>query len=112
MNVGSRNRKIVIERRVPGVDGANQELDLWERVCERWGRPLGKTGMAAIRSMEPGVQAAPVMYSWEVNYDPDKYTTGMRVNYKGQIFDIKEIRHDISNREWTHLICEIGTSHG
>lgn len=112
MNVGQRNRRIVIEAPTGEVDGANQPTGTYSRVCERWGRILGKTGMATIRSAEAGVPAIPGMYSWEVKFDPDLYTTAMRVNYKGVYFDIKELRHDFANREWTHLVCEMGANHG
>lgn len=112
MNVGQRNRRIIIERPSGAVDGANQPIDDYVRVCARWARPMGKTGMATIRGAESGVPAAPGLYSWDVKFDPDLYDTSMRVNYKGTYFDIKEIRHDYNNREWTHLVCETGVSHG
>lgn len=112
MNVGKRNRRIVIERPSGAVDGANQPTGAFVRVCSRWAAPLGKTGMATIRGAESGVPVTPNMYSWDVMFEPDLYDTSMRVNYKGRYFDIKDIRHDFSKREWTHLVCELGGNNG
>jgi head-tail adaptor len=112
MNVRKRNRRIDIERPTGAVDGANQPTGTYSRVCSRWARVLGKTGMATIRGAEQGIPVAPGMYSWEVMFEPDRFDVGMRVNYKGRYFDIKELRHDFADREWTHLVCELGGNNG
>jgi SPP1 family predicted phage head-tail adaptor len=112
MKMGDLNRRIVIERPTGDVDGANQPTGTWERVASRWARPLGKTGMATIRDSGEGLSGAPGMYSWRIKFTPDLFDAGMRVNYKGRYFDIREIRHDFAHREWTDLVCESGVSHG
>jgi head-tail adaptor len=111
-NKRKRNRRIDIERPSGELDGANQPTGTYVRVVSRWGYVLGKTGMATIRGAEGGIPAAPGMYSWEVQFDPEVYDTSMRVNYKGRYFDIKEIRHDFAGREYTHLVCELGANNG
>ena len=111
-NVGNRTRRILIERRTGAADAANQPIDAWEPVMGRWGRPLTATGMSAVRAAEQGVQASPGRYSWEIAFTPEGIDVGMRVNYKGVIFDIRDIRHDYANRDYTHLVCEQGGNNG
>lgn len=108
---GELNRRIIIERPSGAVDAANQPTGAYVRVATRWARPLGKTGMATIRDAQPGIQVAPGMYSWRIRFD-ESFDTGMRVNYKGRYFDIKEIRHDFAGREYTDLVCEYGANNG
>lgn len=108
---GERNRLISIEKLVPGKDAVNQPIEVWTLHKQRWARPLGNTGMATIRSAEQGVQVAPGKYSWRCNFHLDS-TEAMRVVYKGMIFDIKEIRHDLHRRQWTDLVCETGGNRG
>lgn len=105
-NIGERNRLIHIMRRVAGKDAANQPLDGLTFVMRRWGKPLTATGMASVRASIEGVPAAPVRYSWRINYTPEGIDTGMVVDYKGTLFDIVEVRHDHGGRNHTDLVCE------
>lgn len=111
-NVGERTRLLTISKRTGAVDAANQPIDAWEFVAKRWGRPLTSSGMSAVRAAEQGVQASPGRYSWRINYTPDLFDVGMRAEYKGIIFDIKELRHDHAAREYTDLVCETGGNNG
>jgi SPP1 family predicted phage head-tail adaptor len=110
-DAGSRNRKIQIQRKAEGFDAANQEVTGWVPFLDRWARPLTATGMAAVRAADTGVPMTPGRYSWRINYTPS-ITEGMRVNYKGMTFDIRDIRHDLANREYTDLVCESGGNDG
>lgn len=111
-NVGERTRRIEIERRLMTVDAANQPIDAWELVMRRWGRPLTSTGMSAVRAAEQGVPVALGRYSWDIRFTPVGIDVGMRINYKGTFFDIRDIRHDYANRAHTHLVCEQGGNNG
>jgi phage head-tail adaptor, putative, SPP1 family len=111
-NVGERNRFLHVEKRSSGVDAANQPIDVWELVMKRWGKPLTSPGMSAVRAAENGVNASPARYSWRINFTPNGIDVGMRVNYKGVIFDILDIRHDYATREYTDLVCEQGGNNG
>lgn len=111
-NVGERNRLLVIEKRSGAKDSANQPIDDWEFVMQRWGKPLTARGMSAVRSAEQGVALAPSRYSWNICYTPTGIDTGMRANFKGTFFNILDIRHDHANQEYTDLVCEQGASNG
>lgn len=110
-NRGERNRKLRIRKRAAGFDEANQPIDVWQDVMTRWGQAKTSTGMAAIRSAEQGIPAAPVRYSWRINYTPVGIDVGMvAVDPLGVIYAIQEIRHDAATREYTDLVCDQGAS--
>lgn len=111
-NRGERTRLIEIEKRTDGKDAANQPLDVWVFVMRRWGKPLTASGLSAVRSAEEGVPVTPGRYSWRINYTPTGIDVGMRANYKGTFFDIRDIRHDFATKEYTDLVCEQGGSDG
>ena len=111
-NRGERNRLIHIEKRVAGKDAANQPIDAWQFVMRRWSKPLTATGMAAVRAAESGVPATPTRYSFRINYTPTGINEGYRVNDHGVFYDIRDIRHDHANREYTDLVCEHGGNNG
>lgn len=110
-DLGKRNRLVLIEKREDGVNAMNQPSDTWETAYERWGRPMTKTGMSVINSIQEGINANAVPYSWEISYTPG-IDVGMRVNHKGTIYDIIDIRHDEQAREYTHLVCNFGGNRG
>ncbi len=111
-NRGERNRLLVIEKLTDAVDEANQPIGGWAFVMRRWGKPLTATGMASVRGSVAGIAAAPVRYSWRINYTPTGIDTGMRAVYRGAIFNIQEVRHDHGGREYTDLVCEEGGNNG
>lgn len=111
-NIGDRNRKLIIKRRVGGVDDANQPIDEFVEVMRRWGKPLTASGMSSVRASIEGVNVAPVRYSWRINYTPEGIDTGMIAEYQGIVFDIQEVRHDHGGREYTDLVCEQGANNG
>lgn len=116
---GSLNRRLRIERRVTGTDAAGQPLDSWEMVDEVWARPIGQTGMGAIRQggLQENIESSINAYSWRIRYR-DGFDAGMRALEVrngvpfGMPFDIKLVRMDLELREWTDLVCEQGGSAG
>lgn len=111
-NAGERTCLVTIERHAPGVDAANQPVDVWEFVMKRWARPLTASGMSAVRAAEQGVPAVLGRYSWRINFTPQGIDVGMRLNYKGTIFDISDVRHDYANKGYTDIVCEQGGNRG
>ena len=109
---GDRNRLISIEKLTGAVDGANQEIEAWQFVIKRWARILTATGMAAVRSSQQGIPLVPGRYSFRINYTPTGINEGYRVNDHGVFYDIRDIRHDHANREYTDLVCEHGGNNG
>jgi SPP1 family predicted phage head-tail adaptor len=110
---GEYTRKIKIAERGVEVDALNQPLDAWTIKFQLWSKPRSKTGMSSVRAAEAGINASPTLYSFRINYRPTGITTAMRVeDGDGNLFDIREIIHDIANHEWTDLVCETGGNNG
>lgn len=110
MRAGALNRRITIQQRDTGVDAAGQPLQTWSDFAKVWTFPVGKTGLLVLK--EAGeVPLAVKQYSLRIRYRED-INEGMRVVYRGYIFDIKQVRMDFSGREWADLICEQGGNNG
>jgi len=115
IGAGELNRLIAIEGRTGATDEANQEIDDWSVVPglgALWARPMTPNGMSTIGGGATGVPAAMSRYSWRIRYRPVGIDVGMRVNYKGQLFDIVDIKHDLDRRDWTDLVCTTGANNG
>lgn len=109
---GSLTRKLQIEQRSDEKDAANQPLDNWIPFGRPvWGRPVGPNGMTVVRASHDGVPIAPGRYSWRIRFKPT-VTADMRVNYKGLIFSIVDVRNDFAEKEYTDLVCELGGNNG
>lgn len=109
---GQFNCRIVIEKRTGAVDAANQPLDDWTPVMSRWAKPLTASGMSVVRGSVDGVEVSPTKYSWRIRYQPSGIDVGMRLNYKGFIGDILDVRHDFAGRQWTDIVCQVGGKNG
>lgn len=110
---GEYTRKITIKERGVEVDAANQPIDSWTIKFRLWSKPRSKTGMSSVRAAEAGIAASPTLYSFRIKYRPTGITTAMRIeDNDGNIFDIREIIHDIAEHEWTDLVSETGGNNG
>lgn len=109
MKAGDLNRSITVEVRGGGVDAAGQEVQTWTTFTTLWANVKGATGMASIRQSAPedGVARELNGYSFRIRYRTD-ITPGMRVSFAGDVFDIKQVRHDYAGRVWTDLVAEAG----
>lgn len=78
-----------------------------------WANAMGASGMASIRqsSSQDGVARSLNSYSFRIRYRP-AVTADMRLVCGGEIFDIKQVRHDLAERLWTDLVCEQGADDG
>lgn len=108
MKAGTLNRRIRIERRVAGSDAAGQPIDTWELVAEVWANVKGQTGLGAVKDMQGDIAVSISRYSMRIRFR-EGLDAGMRVIYAGQTFDVKQVRMDFERREWTDLVCEVGS---
>lgn len=112
MQAGNLNRKITIQRRTQTQDAAGQPVDAWVDVVKPWAWVKTQTGMGALRNSQDGsVAMSLVAYSFRIRYRPS-VTDDMRVIYGGLYFDIKQVRHDLADHEWTDIVCEEGGNDG
>lgn len=110
---GRLNRRITIQQRGPGQDEAGQPIDGWAVVARPWAWIKGQTGMGLGRQMagDGTVATSLDVYSFRIRYRPS-ITASMRVHHSGNVYDIKQVRHDLAGREWTDLVCELGGNDG
>lgn len=107
---GKLNRRITIQRRDSGQDGAGQPVQTWTDVATVRAQPAGDTGLSTIRAS--GDLPAPIKrYSFRIRYR-EGLDEGMRVVYGGHNFDIKTVRMDFAGKQWTDLVCELGANDG
>lgn len=110
-NIGERNRLLRIDALTGTVDEANQPIEQWTEIMTRWGKPLTASGMSIVKGGAQGVDAPIGRYSWRINYTPS-ITTANRARWKGMIFDIVDVRHDIGGQEYTDLVCNENANNG
>ncbi len=103
---GKLNRLITVFQQTDKQDVTGQPLEEWFEFTKLWAWPKTQTGMGVTRNAS-NVAASINAYSFRVRYRTD-ITDAMRVSYGGLIFDIKQVRHDIENLEWTDLVCQQG----
>ena len=112
MEAGRLNRRIVIQKRTQVQDETGQATDAWVDVVKLWAWVKTQTGMGSLRNDQAGsVSMSLVAYSFRIRYRPS-VTDDMRVVYGGLNFDIKQVRHDLADHDWTDLVCEEGGNAG
>jgi SPP1 family predicted phage head-tail adaptor len=113
VKAGDLNRQIVIQSRDTGEDAAGQPVDTWTTLATVWANIAGATGMGSIRqsAVREGVAVELNSYSFRIRYRTD-VDAAKRVVFDGQNYDVKQVRHDKANREWTDLVAELGGNDG
>lgn len=103
---GDLNRQITIRKRAAGVDALNRPNGAYATFATVWASPRTQTGMGRI--VNEGVSATLGAYSWRIRYRTD-ITLDMIVTYEGQDFAIVDIKQDFAGKDWTDLVCSLGT---
>lgn len=109
---GDLNRLILIEARDLTVDDLNQQVDGWVPWTTKWANIKAPSGMSQIKGSQQGLVVAVNSYSFRIRYTPDILNTAMRINLDGQLFDIQSVTHDLANREYTDIVCQLGANNG
>lgn len=113
MEIGSLNRRIVIQSRDSGEDAAGQPVQTWTTLATVWANIKGATGMGSIRQSanRDGVAVELNSYSFRIRYRTD-VDAAKRVVFGGLNYDVKQVRHDLAGKEWTDLVAELGGNDG
>jgi SPP1 family predicted phage head-tail adaptor len=61
--------------------------------------------------MQADVSAPVKAYSFRITFR-EAVDESWRVLRGTTVYDIKAVRQDLTNREWTDLVCEVGGSNG
>ena len=115
IDAGSLNCLVDVQVASDAVDASNQPVPGWAphpTHPKAWAKVMTASGMSAVRAAEGGVPIAPTKYSFAVRYRPTVFNNAMRIVYKGVAYDIRDVRHNHSARDWTFLVCETGGNAG
>ena len=106
---GKRNRLIEIQVRSEDLDESNYPVEVWTTLKKKWVWIKTQTGMGSLRSdLTEGVATG---YSFRGTFDLS-IVQGMRVVYKGQIFEISSVQHDMATRDYSDIVVKLGAGHG
>ncbi|MCX5592028.1 phage head closure protein [Alcaligenes endophyticus] len=111
---GLLNRRIIIQQREGVQDAAGQPTTAWVTVATAWAWIKGPTGMAVAKGGLLGqstVDDAVSPYSFRIRYRVG-VKKGMRVVLRGEVYEVREVRHDQEGAEWTDLVCKHGVKNG
>jgi SPP1 family predicted phage head-tail adaptor len=103
-NIGEYNRFVTISTRNTARDGLNQPLDGLVPLFSCWAKVRGQSGMGVIKT--GNVDVAVDRNSWRLLGFRPNVTTAMVLVYNGELHDIKAVRLDRANKEYTDLVCE------
>ena len=110
LHAGKLNRKITVQYRARAFDAAGQLLEDWQDICIVWAWVKSQSGVSAAPTAD-GVGRDITRYSFRVRYNP-RIKADMRIIYQGEIFEIREVLHDISGHEYTDLLAYYGGANG
>lgn len=110
--IGEYNRKIEVQRRV-GTGALNQPSNDWETFKSPWAKIRSASGMSVAQSMATsGIVDAPKLYSFRLLGPHRDINENHRIVIKGAVYDIKTVRVDEANWEYTDIVAETGQSNG
>jgi SPP1 family predicted phage head-tail adaptor len=113
---GELNRRVPVQRRIPGEDEAGQPIETWEPVGDIWVGIANETGLGAIRSsLQGNVPASIARYSFLARFGAVQalgVDAGMRIVHDGLIFEIKGVTRDMRRRDRAYIIAEQGGNAG
>lgn len=110
LHAGKLNRKITVQHRAREFDAAGQLLEQWVDLCIVWAWVKTAAGVAATPTAD-GVGRDIVRYSFRVRYNT-RIKADMRIIYNGEIYEIREVLHDIAGHEYTDLVAYYGGANG
>lgn len=105
---GSLDQRITLQQRVAGVGTLGQAAQSWTPVAEVWARaePLrGREYFAA------GQTQSEVTVRFTIRYRSG-VTSGMRVVWRGQAYDIASVIEPQGARQVLELMCATGSGNG
>ena len=112
---GEYNKLITIAHKVGTRNAANQLVNVWVPFGHRrWAKAIGQSGMGVVRmaaATDAGVEMSANNYVWRLRHT-EAITADMRVEYRGVIYDIKQVKQDMQRGLWTDLVCETGFNDG
>lgn len=108
MRAGALDRLIKIESPSSEEDDWGMPASGWIEVATVWADIKHASGLETVKS---GVDVSIVRASIRIRRRTD-VTAGMRVLCEGEVYDIRAVLDDVSDRVYTDLVCELGANNG
>lgn len=108
LKAGTLNRRIAIERLVPGQDEIGEPVMVWETVATVWANVRYLNGVETVRSDMP-ISVAKASIRIRRRSD---VVAAMRARLGETVFDIKAVLPDEEYRDHLDLACETGANGG
>ena len=112
---GEYNRLITIQQKNGVRNAANQLIDQWVQFgAKRWAKIITQSGMGVVRlaaQSSAGVEISANNCVFRIRYTT-QITADMRIEHRGVIYDIKQVKIDEARRAWVDLVCETGFNNG
>lgn len=105
MDIGTLNRRIVIEAPPSGQDALGQPTLTWTTVDTVWASIINLSGIETIKS---GAPTSVVKTSVRVRWRTD-LTSAMRATCEGVTYRFMAVMPDMVRREYTDITCEVVT---
>lgn len=102
---GLLNRRITIQK-LSGRMSGGQLADEWDDVFQGWAQVNPKNSRALTPSSE-GVARTVDTFVFRIRFRKG-VTSGMRVNYCGNTYDIIDVIQDLSSRVYLDIVATIG----
>lgn len=113
LSAQSLNRRISIEENVPIQDSWGQPAENWAEIFKLWANVKMLPGISVAKSMlAGGTEVSRALGSIRIR-TRSGINAGMRVKIgTSQIFDIKAVVPDETDRRYVDLVVEIGANKG
>lgn len=106
MSIGQLRERCTIEQETSTADGMGGQVLAWQELLICWARVTPKTGG---ENVDGDQVTAHVHYEIVIRYRDD-VTAGMRVLWRGRVFNIRSIINRDEHYRYSILICEEGAA--
>jgi SPP1 family predicted phage head-tail adaptor len=103
MNPGNLNKRIKIFKTTPGGDDYGDPLDVPETVHECWASVKNKSGTEQFKAATP---FSKVVTSFLIRYTKKVLDTSMKVDFKGDVYNIIYVDNYNFSNEWIEITAE------
>lgn len=104
MNPGKLNQRITIFKTKPGSDDYGDPIDERETVYDCWASVKNKSGTEQFKTVTP---FSKVVTSFLIRYTKKVIDTTMKIDFKGEVYNIIYVDNYNFSNEWLELTAEL-----
>jgi SPP1 family predicted phage head-tail adaptor len=110
---GTLNQRVTLQRKTVTQDSWGGAVESWSDVATVWANVRGFTGIGAISNevQAGGSEVSRGKASIRIRIRSD-VTHDMRVQYRGKVYDIRDVCPNEEDRRYMDLVVAVGASNG